>query len=153
MCNAECLKVTMNAPLCDVAQPPATASPGPEGLLRERTAEVVMLTRELVQVQDLLAAMQADMEQLRATSSGETEELRRRLADSEARANEHRRNIEQLRATSSGETEELRRRLADSEARADEHRLHVDALLASTSWRVTAPLRTIVTRLRQLTRL
>ena len=89
-------------------------------LLRERTAEVALLTREVIRLQDALAAAEADL-------------LRDRpLAITPVPA---------PRAMPGGEDEDLRARLEAAER-------HIQDLYDSTSWRVTAPMRALSRALR-----
>lgn len=116
--------IPMNSPT------PSTADgdpcpPDTQALLRERSAEVVLLTRELIRLQDALAEAQAELLRHGAPPAGAP-------------------------ALPLGES--LPARLAAAEQQAEALRAEIDALRRSTSWRLTAPLRAALDRLRGLRR-
>lgn len=116
----------------DTAKPPETDDAlALQDLLRERTAEIVMLTRELVRVQDALAAAQADLLRDRSVITAIASEPESPRFPSEGDWNDAQPEIDALRA---------RLEAADR---------HIQDLYQSTSWRVSAPLRALSRAIRR----
>jgi pyruvate/2-oxoglutarate dehydrogenase complex dihydrolipoamide acyltransferase (E2) component len=108
---------------------------------------------------DALRAAQAKAEAAAEMARAEVDALRAAQAKAEAAAETARAEVDALRAaqakseaaaeTARAEVDALRAAQAKAEAAAETARAVVDALRASTSWRITAPLRSIARRFRK----